>query len=390
MSTVDADARLALWRAHGATHDEARELLAYARSPLHDGTLPAQRVPLPDAACVVAWERYAREAQAEGAQAPLRRVLVQLRFKVAAGASQEPAYLAATRRGLLPQDERPGVAFAQPDGLRLFLHPTPAGRVPVVVARARTDFEALVQAVTRRNEPEVVPASMGACTIAGYNNWERVAELRREHEIRHPEDWDGSGWAEAFRALIPQKDRYQDRFMLLSSGPYSATPAAAVGLADEEWRAASVRLRLEHECTHFFMRQAFGSMRKSLLDELVADYMGLVEALGGFRLDCFWLFMGLEAYPSYREGGRLQNYCGDLTPGAVAVLRTVVRRAAQSLARLDPSRDGGRFDVLRKARVITALTRVGLEGLAAEDAVARFADALSQAGAAIEAVSAAS
>ncbi len=382
MTSLDTGGRQALWRAHGASPEEAAELLAYAHSPLHETALARQSLPLPEPACVTAWERYVAEAEREGAEAVLRRVLVQLRFPIAAGMSQDAAYQAATRRGQLPLEPGPGVSFARPDGLRLGLHGTPAGRVPVVIARERADFEALVRAVTRRNEPEAVPASMGACTIAGYNNWERVATLRRAFEAEHPEDWDGSGWAAAFRELIPMKDRYQDRFMLLSSGPYSATPATAMGLADDEWRAASVRLRLEHECTHYFMRQAFGAMRKSLLDELVADYMGLVEALGAFRLDAFLLFMGLESHPDYRAGGRLQNYCGELSPGALVVLRDVVVRAAGNLAELDPSRDRASFDVVDKARVIAALTRVGLEGLASAEAATHLAAASAEANAA--------
>ncbi len=382
MTALDALGRQATWRAHGASQAEAAELLAYAHSPLHETALARQPLPLPEPACVAAWERYVDEASREGAESVLRRALVQLRFPIASGTSQDAAYQAATRRGQLPLEPGPGVVFARPEGLRLDLHPTPAGRVPVVIAHERADFEALVQAVTRRNEPEAVPASMGACTIAGYNNWERVARLRRAFEAEHPEDWDGAGWAAAFRDLIPIKDRYQDRFMLLSSGPYSATPAAALGLADDEWRAASVRLRLEHECTHYFMRQAFGAMRKSLLDELVADYMGLVEALGAFRLDAFLLFMGLESHPDYRAGGRLQNYCGELSPGALVVLRDVVVRAAENLARLDPSRGRAPFDVVDKARVIAALTRVGLEGLASADAATHLTTASAEASAA--------
>lgn len=383
MSSPGADFRRDVWRAQGADAEQAEELLAYARSPVQEITLEAARVPLPEAACVADWERYADEARAGGAAAVLRRVLVQLRFPVRAGMSQSPEYLAATRRGQLPEEAAPGVTWVEPDGLRVYLHPTPAGRVPVMLAAAREDFETLVQAVTRRNEPEPVLASMGACMIAGYNNWERVAALRRAYLMEHPDDWTGEGWAAAFREIVSQKDLYQDRFMLLSSGPYSATPASVVGLGDDEWRAASVKLRLEHECTHFFMRQAFGAMRKSLLDELVADYMGLVEALGRFRCHDFLVFMGLEALPAYRAGGRFQNYVGDLSEGAVAVLRPVVAKAARALETFDPSRGRCPLGVVDKARLVTAVTRVGLEGLAAPAAGELLEAALAEAAAMI-------
>ncbi len=370
--------RLDVWRAHGATPEEAVELMAYAAGPalVHS---PATRVyPLADAPCVSAWQRYVAEAAQQGAFSVLRRVFVQLRFPVRSGMSQDEAYRAATRRGILPDDDAPGLILACPEGLRLFLHPTPAGRVPVVRADAREDFDALVRAVTRRNEPEPIPASMGACMIAGYNNWDRVGALRHAYLVQHPQDWTGEGWAAAFRDMLPQAELYQDRFMLLSSGPYSSTPAHALGLLESDWKAASVPLRLEHECTHFFTRQAFGSMRKSLLDELVADYMGLVAALGEFQPKHFLQFMGLEDFPRYREGGRLQNYRGapPLSDGAFRVLPSVVESAARNLGRLDPLRARRPFEAADKAQVITALMRVGLEGLASGEAGALLAAAL--------------
>ncbi len=383
LPALDAAFRAAVWRAQGASEDQAAELVAYGHSPVQDGPLARQEIPLPEPMCVAAWEGYAAAAARGAAWEALRGALMQLRFPIRAGMSQDADYLAGVRRGVWPDESRPGVVPARPEGLRVFLHATPAGRVPVVLAEAREDFEALVQAITRRNEPEAIPPTMGACMLAGYNNWGRVEALKRAHAEAYPEDHDGSGWAQAFAAIVPQKDLYQDRFMLLSSGPYSGTRASDFGLDEAEWRARSVKLRLEHECTHYFMRQAFGAMRKSLLDELVADYMGLVEAMGAFSSAFFLRFMGLEAYPPYREGGRLQNYRGSLSDGAFAALMPVVKRAAETLARLDPSRGRAPLGVHDKARLVTALTRVGLEGLASDQAEARLSAALSEAASAI-------
>lgn len=379
MSVCPTDARAAVWRALGASAEQADELLAYAANPIQSDALAPLSVALSEPPSVAAWEGYARKAEVAGAETTLRRVFVQLRFPIEAGMSQDMAYQAATRRGELPADGARGALFARPGELRIELHATPAGRVPVLFAGAREDFELLVRAITRRNEPDAVPPTMGACMIAGYNNWARVRDLRREYLETHPEDPTGAGWGAAFREIVPHKERYQDRFMLLSAGAYSGTPAAAVGLSPEEWDTASLRLRLEHECTHYFMRQAFGVMRESLLDELVADYMGLVEALGSFRVDCFLLFMGLESFPPYRPGGRLENYRSTLSDGAFAILQPVVERAARRLAQIDPARTLGPFDVLSKARVITALTRVGLEGLASPRAETLLATALDEA-----------
>ena len=368
--------RVGVWRDHGATSEEVAELVLYASSPVQSDVLRSFAVPSPDPPSVAAWRSYAADPEPEAA---LRRALVQLAFPVAAGTSERPDYRAATRRGLRPAAGA-GLRFLRPEGLRLFLHPTPGGHVPVVLADAREDFESLVQAIVHRNEPQAIPAAMGACMLAGYNNWDRVAALRDDWERNRRGVASGETWDAAFARIVPRKDLYQDRFMLLSSGPYSAVAATSMGLDENAWRAASVRLRLEHECTHYFAREAFGAMRKSLLDELVADYMGLVEVFGDFHAERFLLFMGLES-ARYREGGRLENYRGDppLSEGAFARLQPVVRRAARTLERMALPAEIGPFGVAEKARVVTALTRVGLEGLAAEDAEGRVEAALAEA-----------
>lgn len=375
-----------VWRSLGASEAQAERLRAYASSPLHDDALPPPRAyPLPDAPCIAYWERYVDEARGDSdsgragdAIGVLRRVFVQLRFPIAEGMSRDSAYLAATRRGEVPRDADlswSSLPMSAPDRFQLLLHPTAVGRVPVIVAGAREDFETLVRAIARRNEPDPIPPSMGACLVAGYNNWDRVASLRRAFAARHPDDIDGAGWAAEFRALIPRKTCYQDRFMILSAGGYSATPADAIGLADDEWLDASLRLRLEHECAHYVARELIGVMRESLLDELVADYVGLVAAFGQFKPETFLRFLGLEAFPRYRAGGRLENYRGSppLTDEEMAVLRTIAVRAAETLGDLPAWRDPGPLDSVGAARVILTLLRVGLEGLASPDAALRLA-----------------
>lgn len=364
----DESFRAAVLRAHGAHGSEVDELLAYTRSAfvIPDGAAMLDD-PTPDEPFVAAWEQYAAEAEEIGAAECLCRRLVQLRFPIAAGMSASAAYRAATRRGELDSfccDG--GLAFERPDELRTFVHPTAAGRVPVVVAGARADFVSLVQALVHRNEPVDVPGSMGACIVAGYNNWDRIAALRtrwmREHEVGRSRQL----WAEELRRLVPMKELYQDSFILLSSGPYSAVPAYAMGLDEQEWLDLSHTIRLEHECAHYVTRRVLGSMRNSLLDELIADYMGIAAAAGRFRTDWFLRFMGLERFPHYRCGGRLENYRGEppLSEGAFMVLASVVRAAAAQLEHFDSRRPRGSGGTERRGKMIVALAELGLERLA--------------------------
>jgi hypothetical protein len=366
-----------LWSQYGASDSEEAELVAYARSPFDPSVFERPiGCPMPDEPFVRTWERYAAEAERIGVAACLRTRLVQLRFPIAAGISTQAEYGAAVRRGARVDSEG-GVRFVDPDALRLFLHPTAAGRVPVVVAGAREDFISLVRALTLRNEPAPVPDSMGACIVAGYNNWDRVAELRRQWEASNPRDASEGAWSVVLAGIVPRKELYQDRFILLSSGPYSGVGAAEVGEPEEKWKRTSLTIRLEHECAHYFTRQALGAMRNAILDELIADFAGIVAATGRYRADWFLRFLGLESDACCRPGGRIHNYRGtpSLSDGAFSVLQAVVRRAAAQLERFAATNRPTSSPVIENARAIVALACVGLEGIASDEAPARLAHA---------------
>ena len=347
--------RLEFWSSCGAADRDAAALTAYARSGFDDAVFDrAIECPLPDEPFVAAWERYVSAAERIGAVASLRRALMQLRFPIAAGMSENPTYLAAVRRGVWTGDLlKDGVEFVSPEAIRIFIHPTAAGRVPIVVAGAREDFVSLVRAVTCRNEPRPIPGAMGACIVAGYNNWDRVAALGAD-----------------FGSAIGNKSLYQDRFIILSSGPYSGVPAADVGVADGDWPRMSLTIRLEHECAHYVTRHALGTMRNSMLDELIADYAGIVSAAGDYRAAWFLRFLGLDSPGACRTGGRIHTYRGTppLSDDAFEILQCVVCRAARQLEAFDRARRHRRWDAIAAARTIVALAGTGLEGLASGDA----------------------
>lgn len=368
---VDTEPRTArraeILRAFGAGPAETDELLAYNRS-LFD--VPASAgLPLPDEPFVDAWRRYAEEARTRGVLPVLREHLVQLRFPVDEGRSADPAYQDAIRRGVLP-GETDDLRLEDPDGLRLSIHPTPAGAVPVLLASRRADFEALVRALTRKNEPVPLPPSMGACMVGGYNNWGRVEALRRDWEAGRVEV-DGAGdWSAAFGVLRARKELYQDRFILLSGGAYSGVPAEAMGLEPDAWSRASITIRLEHECAHYLTRRVLGSMRNNLLDELMADYAGIVAAAGRYRADWFLRFCGLEG-DGCRADGRLWNYRGDppLSGDAFRVLQRIVRAAAAEVERYDAGLPPEARTQEGRAGVLLAMAALTLEEIAAGELV---------------------
>lgn len=353
-----------LLRRFGAPEADLPALTEYLANPYADALdRAADWLPLADEPHVATWREYAVEAEAEGVAAVLRRRIVQLRFPVREGMSADPAYRAATRQGADPDPLAGGAELVDPEGLELELHESIAGTVPVLLARRRRDFVTLVRCLAGRNEPVPVPDAMGACLVKGLVNWDRIGRLRRLWE----ESGRGGSWSDELRRLMPHKELFQDRFLLLSRGPYSGVLASAAGLDERRWLEDSVRIRRDHECFHHLTLRLFGSIRSHLLDELLADAAGLVGAYGRYDGGLALRFLGLESYPEVRAEGRLGVYTGapGLSPEALAVVRRI---AVEVVGVLEGALDAERERLAapgERARVLLALAARGLDGLAA-------------------------
>lgn len=351
-----------------------RELAAYLENA-YEELLKDERLPLKGEPQVEFWQRYVVESRRDGVVAALSRRFPQLVFPLVEGISKEASYRAATRRGefdpSLPVDG--GVGLERPKELDLFLDDGPAGPVPVLVARHRPDFVRLVQALTCRNEPEPVPDSMGACLVKGLADWERVRAYRAGWEASLGRASTAAEWATEMTAgMAPQKELWQDRLILLSNGPYSAVPAEAVGLSDAEWRERSVAIRLAHESFHYLTLRLSGAMRSHFLDELLADYAGLVAAYGRYDRTLALRLLGLERLPAIRSDGRLVNYRGTLSDAALARLAELISAAATELEMVPALGSGASAEA--RARRLVALASFGLDGLAAPALAARLAE----------------
>ncbi len=357
-----------LLRRAGADDATLPELLAYDTPLLTSEAARAVAIPAGDEAHLTAWSAYLEEGRRAGLVAELSRRFPQLRFPVREGISATEAYRRATRQGLFPDEDDPeatGLPLGRPDLVTLTLHPSLAGRFPALVAGERADFETLVRAFSARNEPVPVPASMGACLVKGFNNWDRLNAWRRAWEADHPDgDWDAT-WPE----VVARKELYEDRFVILSTGPYSGLPAAEAGFPEEEWSDLSLRIRRDHEATHYLTLRTAGTARNNLLDEVLADAAGLLRTFGRYDAALALRFFGLERFPAYREGARLENYRGKppLSDAAFEVLKRLVHGAVTNLAALDAASPAGTRDGTALARRLLLLASCSLSDLAAPD-----------------------
>ncbi|WP_438822918.1 DUF7005 family protein [Nostoc favosum] len=365
----------------GATAAQAQELLVYNQNIFNHNTLNHSiQFPLPPEAHLAAWEEYALAARVLGTFEALKRVLVQLKFPIVEGISQTQTYRDATRKGVAVDGmtEATGLVLQQPQKLQLLLHQSLAGTIPVLLTENRDDFVSLVQALTKRNEPQAIPASMGACMVSGFNNWDRIRQYRQKWEAESFANRYPSSWQEEFQQLIPQKELYQDKFIILSGGSYSNVSAKDMELEESQWQRLSLTIRLEHECTHYFTRRLFNSMRNNILDELIADYRGIVVATGFYRADWCLRFLGLESFPDYREGGRLQNYRGQppLSDGAFEILQALVKAAAENLQCFHAEYSEDLTDTNMQPLMLMGLTFLTLEELASQEAKFRIQQTL--------------
>lgn len=179
---------------------------------------------------------------------------------------------------------------------------TPVGKVEILYLAHREDFEHALRALAYRCEPVEIPASVGASTIRGLINWEKI----RAHKIGYLAKG-GKNWREEFKRFTAEKSNYLDTIILLSKGDYSAVPACFAGLTEYEWDEKSLIIRKYHELTHFVCRTLYPKNIEPIRDEVIADLIGLAAAFDHYDPLLAKRFLGIEG-AEFHRGGRLMHY----------------------------------------------------------------------------------
>lgn len=279
------------------------------------------------------WSEWVRQHREGETFQRLRTCYPQLNFPVAEGIHKTHAYMDAVLKGK-PVATGGAPLMNKPETLKFSLHPSIAGNVPILTVADDADFVKLVQCFLHKNNPTPVSASMGAMLANGVNNWDRIRGLKAQWLLHNPAET----WNQEFsKNILPNPGLYKDKLIILSTKPYSNVPADRLGLPEAEWAAYSLSIRLEHECTHLYTLRRFGCASNNLHDELIADYIGISKTMGTYNKEWMLAFMGLENYPVYRKGARLENYLGDakLTAGQFGQLLNRIKKAIESIAHFD-------------------------------------------------------
>lgn len=351
-----------------------REIIGYTENKFTSNSelTDFNQFPLPDAAFVPAWERYQEQSDAMGVFETLKSHLVQLQFPIQKNISLSDKYRAATLKGkatcgMLAET---GLQLNDAEALELIIYPSIAGKIPVLIVPDNQDFCNLIRALSHKNEPINIPNSMGAAMINGINNWSRINEMKVNWTANNPF---GNWNARFMKNILPNKSLYQDKIIVLSKKTYSGISSESLELTSEQWLNLSLKIRLEHECTHFFTLNQFGHMANNMHDELVADYMGITKVLGKFDARWFLKFVGLENYPKYRQGARLENYLGNppISKKSFEVLTTIVKRAADNVALFD-GHLGATKNQQERIRRLTSLCSLDLIQISSESGLEKL------------------
>ncbi|MBQ7678978.1 MAG: hypothetical protein IJT34_03920 [Butyrivibrio sp.] len=204
--------------------------------------------------------------------------------------------------------------FQTDDGDSLDYEMTPAGEVAVITLQIRQDFETFLQIMANRCTPVEIPRTQGASTIDGVINWTKIKAHQEEFFAAELDKGNATpDWGAEFQRFTADRNNFKDVLIVLSVGPYSAVPAARMGIIDGEWMTLSRLIRKYHECTHFICRKKYPDCKDAIWDELVADAVGTYAALGRFDRSWEEIFLGIQ--DGRYTGGRLENYVMNLSGG---------------------------------------------------------------------------
>lgn len=256
--------------------------------------------------------------------------------------------------------------------ISLELHESIAGKIPVLTIPNNEDFVKILQSIIHKNNPLPIPASMGAVLLNGLNNSKRFNIIKKNWLQNNPfGDWN----TEFSNNIILKKSLYKDKLIILSTKPYSNVTASQLGLEEDLWISYSISIRKEHEFTHLYTLKKYGQATNNLHDELIADYIGIVKTIWNYNKVWMLTFMGLENYPHYREGARLENYVKEskLSPDDFKQLITIIKNAIENIAIFDKA-VGKVKSIKDQICRIDALCEISLIDLASANGAALLID----------------
>lgn len=218
----------------------------------------------------------------------LKKRFPQLMLPIQSEMSKTDLYKKVVYEGQPVPSDKVDFRYTLSDQDKLYEDHFTCGEITILFLNERKDFISVVQKMAYRCEPISIPKSMGAITINGLNNWEKVKDYKR----------------------IAVNNTYKDSLVILSNGFYSGLDASFTPYTQSEWMNISLFIRKYHELTHYLCRKKYVLLKNELLDEIFADCMGIIMAIGRYDDFLAMQFLGIEE-ETYKYGMRLENYISD-------------------------------------------------------------------------------
>jgi hypothetical protein len=241
----------------------------------------------------------------------LQQQLPQLLLPQVHGVSQSDAYKAAVLRGEPIKAEllMSSLPWELPQELEMGIAEHPCGAMPVLRTTSWADFQRLVRALAHRCEPVPLADGVHAQAISGLIHWGLIRRFGRQARAK---------------------------LIVLHEAPYGSVPAHQLpwDLSEAAWCKRSGDLRLEHELTHMATKRVLGQMRINLLDELIADAMGMLKAMGRYSAEVFGRCLGVDPSDSPQPNGRWTSYVGELNPEEAQQALTLTMQRANELEKI--------------------------------------------------------
>lgn len=288
-----------------------------------------------DEAYINSWENYCLKSTENGVFEIIKNCYPQFNFPIESGIDKSQVYVDAVLKGKTENIQlENNLKCKNLAGISLHIHKSIAGKVPVLTISDDQDFTEFVQCILYKNNPIFIPLSMGALLVNGINNWDRLRTLKKNWVENNPL----GNWKEEFsKNVLSNPHLYKDKIIMLSTKPYSNVSASSLEISEVAWKSASHTIRLEHECTHLYTLKKYGCASNNLHDELIADYIGISKTFGSYNKLWMLTFMGLEEYPIYRRGARLENYLGSngLSPENFEKIIVIIKNAIENISCFD-------------------------------------------------------
>ncbi len=204
---------------------------------------------------------------------------------------------------------------------------TPAGSVEVLFLERRRDFETFLQIIGHKSAPEPIARTVGAITYRGLADWGKVVNARKAYVAAGGEDW-----RTEFARLAQEPGAFRSELVVISEGPYSNVAANETPYESNEWTAISREIRLHHECAHVVCRRLMPDDVLAVWDEVTADVVGLLCAIGRYDVALATRFLGVSA-----EGfsnGRLEEYLDEEQASRIDTIAVEVFHACMRIEQI--------------------------------------------------------